>query len=204
MSTVPMLDYTDQPMIFYLKNGDLFQANSFKSGHHEFTHFFLIKKINKIKNCITLMLLRSCSLCCDQDVLVPLNECITIDMSCFCGFQPISNVCIRECSHPPICMDDCVCGSFTIPSGEREVTIWRSNLPLTQFGFINIGLKKELEAPLKLRIYSNPLEYKTYQLADQKSYEFFVTDYSVIKIIKSSIEANLQGTFDIKWRSVIR
>lgn len=203
MALISMIEGLDQSVILYLKDGSLLQANSFKSKHHYKTQFFLIKQINK--NCLTLELLRPCSLCCDKNVLLPMNEYITIDISCLCGYQLIPNVLIRECSHPPICISDCVCGTFTIPTGEDETVIWQSNLPAEQYGFINLRINRGIEDSIKLRIYTNNfMEYKTYHVTEQKSYEFFVTDCSSIKILRLNMEAKLQGTFEVKWKSVIR
>lgn len=202
MSVISTIECLDQPVILYLKDGSLLQANSFKSKRHVKTEFFLIKQLNK--NCLTLVLLRPCSVCCEKNVLIPMDEYITIDISCLCGYQSIPNVCIRECTHPPIHTKDCVCGPFTIPSGEEEVIIWQSNLLAEQCGFISLCIDKGIEDSLKLRIYSNhQMENKTYHLMGRKSSEFFVTDCSMIKILRSNNETKLQGTFDMKWQSVI-
>lgn len=179
-------------------------VNSCKNKRHVMTKFFVITQINQTTNCLTLKLLLPCSLCCDKDVLIPVDKFITIDMNCLCGYQFIPNICIRECSHPLIHIKDCICGPFTIPTGKDGMILWQSNLPIIQYGFINLHIEKGIEDSLKLRIYSNNLtEDKIYQLTGQKSYEFFVTGYSVIKILRSNIETELQGTFDIKWQSVM-
>lgn len=204
MSILSTIDCLDHPGIFYLKDGSLFKANSFKSKRHFTTEFFLITKINATKNCLTLMLLRPCTLCCDKMVLVPMNEFITIDMSCLCGYQSIPNMCIRECNHLPIQITDCVCGPFTMLPGVDETVLWQSNLLAEQYGSINLCIKKGRETSLKLRIYfNNQRDYKTFQLIDQKLYNFSVTDCSLIKVLRSDIETKVQGIFEIKLQSVI-
>lgn len=204
MSILSTIDCLDHPGIFYLKDGSLFKANSFKSKRHFTTEFFLITKINATKNCLTLMLLRPCTLCCDKMVLVPMNEFITIDTSCLCGYQSIPNMCIRECNHPPIQITDCVCGPFTMLPGVDETVLWQSNLLAEQYGSVNLCIKKGKETSLKLRIYfNNQRDYKTFQLIDQKLYNFSVTDCSLIKVLRSDIETKVQGIFEIKLQSVI-
>lgn len=206
MSMFSTIDCLDNPMMFFLKDGSLFKAISFKSKRHFTTEFFLITKINTTKNCLTLMLLRPCTLCCDKMVLMPMDEFITIDMSCFCGYQSIPNVCVRECHHPPIQITDCVCGPFTMMFGVDETVLWQSNLLAEQCGTINLYIRKGEKVPLKIRIYFNDQRnYETYQLIDEKSYKFSVTDCSRIIILRSNTDtqAKVQGIFEIKWQSVI-
>lgn len=204
MSMFPTIDCLDHPMMLFLKDGSLFKANSFKSKRHFTTEFFLITKINTTKNCLTLMLLRPCTLCCDKMVLMPMDEFITIDMSCFCGYQSILNACVRACNHPPIQITDCVCGSFTMLPGVGETVLWQSNLLAEQYGSVNLCIKEGKETPLKLKIYfNNEREYKTVQLIDQKPYNFSIADCSLIKVLRSNIETKVQGLFEIKLQSVI-
>lgn len=202
MSMVSMIDRLDQPMVFMLKDGGLFKVNSFKS--HFTTEFFLITQVNDSENCVTLMLLRPCNLCCDQTVLMPMDECITIDMSCFCGYQPISNVCIRACNHPPIRLKDCICGRFTMLPENDGVVLWQSNLVAEQSGSINLYIEKGKEEPLTLRLYFNDSnEYKVYQLMGKASYKFSLTNCSFIKIVKADKMAKVQGSFEIELEHVI-
>lgn len=204
MSMISTIDCLDHPVMLFLKGGSLFKASSFKSKYHFTTQFFLITQINNTKNCLTLILLRPCNVCCDQTVFIPGDEFITIDMSCFCGYQSIPDTCVRECNHPPIRIEDCICGPFTIFPGNDETILWQSNLMAEQYGSINLCIKKGREDNLKLRIYFNdPEEYETYQLINRKSYNFFVTGCSVIKIVRSNIETKVQGVFKIEWQSMI-
>lgn len=204
MSIFSTIDCLGNPIMLSLNDGSLFKANSFKSKRHFTTEFFLITKINTTKNCLTLMLLRPCTLCCDKMVLVPMDEFITIDMSCFCGYQFIPNVCIRECNHPPIQITDCVCGPFTMLPGVDETVLWQSNLLAEQYGSVNLCIKQGKGTPLKLRIYfNNQRDYKTFQIIDEKSYKFSVTDCSRIEVFRSNIETKVQGVFEIKLQSVI-
>lgn len=204
MFITQLVNCLEQPMIFYLKDGGLLQANSFKHIPHRSTHFFQVKQMNKAKNCMTLMLLRPCTLCCGQDVLVPMDECITIDVSCLCGYQTISNICIRACHHVPICTRDCVCGLFSIPVGVNEITIWQSNVSFPQYGCLNITFESEHKPPVKLSICTNgSTGNKIYQLTNQTSYHFHVTNDSIIKIITPTLDAKVKGAFDIQWKSVI-
>lgn len=200
------IDCLDNPMMLYLKDGSLLKASSFKSKRHFTTEFFLVTQINDTKNCLTLMLLKPCSLCSDASVLMPSDEFITIDMSCLCGYQSIPNICIRKCNHPPIRIKDCICGPFAILPGNDESTIWQSNLPAEQYGTINLHIGKGEKVPLKLKIYfNNQMDYEIYQLTDKKSYKFSVTDCSRIKILRSNpnIKAKVQGIFEIELQSVI-
>src|SRR5699024_5954799 len=111
------IECLDRPVMLFLKDGSSFKASSFKGEQHFTTEFFLVTQKSTIKNCLTLMLLKPCSLCCDATVLMPVDEFITIDISCFCGYQSIPDICIKECHHPSIRIKDSICGPFTILPG---------------------------------------------------------------------------------------
>jgi hypothetical protein len=194
----------NSPVVLYLDDGSIFKANSFKSKRHFSTQFFLITKVNKTKNCITLMLLRPCSVCDEETVFRPIDEFITIDLSYFCGYQSIPNVCIRECNHPPIQIKDCICGLFTIFPQNNETVLWQSNVEAEQYFTIHLWIKEGEKENLKLRVYyNNSKEYKTYQLIDQKSYYFSVTDCSLIKVLRAPTTTKVKGLFIIEWKSMI-
>lgn len=204
MSVMPTINCLGQPMVFVQKGGGLFKARSFKSKSYFTTEFFLITQINEAKGCLTLMLLRPCYVCCDEAIFIPMDECITMDMSCFCGYQPIAHACIRACDHPPIRMKDCICGRFTILPGNDETVLWQSNITAEQYGTISLSIKSGQEEPLTLILYFNDsMEYKTYQLRGQKSYEFSMANCSFIKILSPHVTARVQGTFEINVEHVI-
>lgn len=193
-------------MMLFLKNGSLLKANSSKSKYHFTTEFFLITQINVTKNCLTLMLLKPCSLCRDANIMMPVDEFITIDLSCICGYQSIPNICIMKCNHQPIHIKDCICGPFAILPDNDESILWQSNLSAEQYTTINLYIGKGVEVPLKLRIYFNgQSDYETYQLVGEKSYKFSVIDCSQIKILRSTTntKAKVQGMFEIELQSMI-
>lgn len=198
------IDCLDQPKIFILSDGSIFKATSFKSKRHFMTEFFLITKIDKAKNCLTLMLLRPCSVCCDENVFIPMDEFITIDMSCLCGYQSIPNTCMRRCDHPPSVINDCICGPFTLLPENDEMVLWQSNVKGDQCGSIKLSIHKGENIPLILKIYfSNQKDYKTYPLIDEESCVFTISDCSKIKLLRPETDTKVQGIYEIRMKSLI-
>ncbi len=199
------IDNLDNPVSLFLENGSVFKVNSFKSKNRFTTNLFLVKHIDDNKNSLTLMLLKPCSLCTDEIVFKPVDEFITIDMSCLCGYQSIPNTCVRKCNHPPIQIKDCISGPFTILPGKVETVLWQSNVKANHYGSIKVCFEREKVDFLDLRIYfNNSTEHKTVQLIDQKPYNFSVADCSLMKIVSPNTKSKMKGTFEIKMNSEIR
>lgn len=191
-----MLSSMDKPMMLFLKDGSIFKA---KGKGYFTTKFFLVSKIDNTKKCITLMLLKPCSSCTDITVLMPTNQYITITIECFCGYQSISNICVRKCNHLPIKIKDCICGPFSILPKNDESIIWQSNLHAEQYGTLNLYIGKGGYVPLSLRFYFNDQrECETHQLFGKKIYNFSIIDCSRIKLFKSSIYSKLKFRVSLK------
>lgn len=195
-------DYINQPVTLFLKKGNMFQAKSSNSKHQYVTEYFLITHINDTNSCLTLMLLRPCSVCSDQFVLIPTDEFIIIDKRVFCGYQSLKDTCIRKCNHPSVIMKDCICVSFTLLSEHNESVLWQSNMDAHQLAFIDLNIDKDHEGHSELRIYGNDTSYESYQLIGCKSYNFWITDCSQITILKKHMET-VKGVFKIKLYSEI-
>jgi hypothetical protein len=192
------------PVILFLKGGKVLSTSDIQFKKTFSTKYFIIMKSDTDSNCVTLMLLKKCKVCCDKFVLVPTYRYIMLDISCICGYQFLRDVCIRKCNHQPIQFDDCFCGSFSMISGYDEIVLWKSNTMDDQYGRILFEIENGDEGSLEVRkYYKYTNSYKSYPFFDRQVYDLELTNCSAITIFKSDKDMKVNGQYEIQLTSEI-